>query len=125
MKLILILLVAFFTTAAFGRQYIQCSNKDPQYTDVMVVNLPSAKLGTLFLSSGMQNPDDERLLVNIEFEKISQGQRTYRVTSGGVDGSVSIPEMIIGKFSDSFFIHLIFNGYEVDFSCFSRLYEDS
>ena len=110
---------------AFGRQYIQCSNKDPQYTDVMVVNLTTLKGGTLFLSSGMQNPDDERILVNIEFEKMTQGNYSYRVTSAGVEGIVYVPESVIGKLSNSFFIHLVFNGYEVDFSCFSRLYEDN
>jgi hypothetical protein len=125
MKLIFALLITLSTTTVFARQYIQCSHKDPQYTDVMVVNLTSVKGGTLFLSSGMQNPDDERLLVNIELDKITLGQHFYRVTSGGIDGVVSIPATNIGKPSHSFFINLIFNGYEVDFSCFSRLYEDT
>ncbi len=110
---------------AFGRQYIQCSSINPNDTDVMVLNLTTHKDGTLFLSSGMQNPDDERILVNVELEKIINNNYVYQVTSGGVEGAVSVPEVMIGKPSDSFFIHLEFNGYEADFGCFSRLYEDN
>jgi hypothetical protein len=125
MKTAIAFLLIFTSMTAFARQYIQCSNKDPQYTDVMVLNLTSSKSGTLFLSSGMQNPEDERILVNISFEKIFQNQHIFRVTSGGVEGSVSIPKMIIGKPSNSFSVSLVFNGYEVGFSCFSRIYEDT
>jgi hypothetical protein len=125
MKHILALVIFITSTSTFARQYIQCSHSDPQYTDVMVLNLTTKKSGTLFLSSGMQNPDDERILVNVEFQESTNQNYVYRVISSGVIGIVTVPEMVIGKSSNSFFIHLLFNGYEVNFGCFSRIYEDN
>jgi len=69
MKTFILALALSLSTSAFARQYIQCSVLNNS-TDVAVVNLQTINDGTLFLSSGMQNSEDERILVKIEFDKI-------------------------------------------------------
>jgi hypothetical protein len=86
MKFLILALALTFSSTSFARQYIQCSELDINSTEVMVVNLPTEKGGTLFLSSGMQNPEDERLLVDIQLEKIENFQLS-NISNNGVGGS--------------------------------------
>ena len=118
------ILLTLTSLTAYGRQYIQCSTTDQDYSDVMVVNLTTSKTGTLFLSSGMQNPDEERILLDISFDKAEEGNFIYRITPREKEGTIRVPEAIIGKRSNSFLIDLVFAGYMVTFNCFSRLYEE-
>jgi hypothetical protein len=106
----------------FARQYIQCSTRDAYSTDVAVVNLTTEKGGTLFISSGMQNPEDERTLVNIEFDKKENGNHVYKLI--GVDGFVTVPSNAISKSSNYVEVNLSFNSYYVEYTCFSRIYND-
>jgi hypothetical protein len=122
MKYFVLAFVLLLSTSAFARQYIQCSMVDT--SDVMVVNLQTSKGGTLFLSSGMQNPEDERILVNIEFDKIHNSHHVFKVLGEVGEGSVAIPSRVIGKSSDSFLVDLMFADYNLSYSCFSRIYND-
>lgn len=123
MKSFFLLFVVFFSSQVFARQYIQCSSLDMNTTDVMVVNLKTEQEGTLFISSGMQNPEDERLLVGIKFSKISDGNHVYNI-QGDIPGFVVIPSHAIGKSSNSLDVDLNFNGMEINFLCFARIYND-
>jgi hypothetical protein len=123
MKALFLVLVLSLSSTAFARQYIQCSVLGDS-TDVAVVNLQTEQGGTLFLSSGMQNPEDERILVSIELETIKGQKHFYKVVSEIGEGSVVVPSDVIGKSSNSVVIDLIFAGYNIQYSCFSRIYND-
>lgn len=122
MKMTLFALALTFSSTVFARQYIQCSTKDMYSTDVAVVNLTTPDAGTLFISSGMQNPEDERTLVNIEFDKKEKGNHVYKLI--GVDGFVTVPSNAISKSSNYVEVNLTFNSYFVEYTCFSRIYND-
>ncbi len=122
MKSFVLTFVLLLSTSAFARQYIQCSIVDT--SDVMVVNLQNSKGGTLFLSSGMQNPEDERILVNIEFDKIQNNHHVFKVVGEVGEGSVAVPSLLIGKSSDSFLVDMMFANYSFSYNCFSRIYND-
>ncbi len=107
---------------AYSRQYIQCSNLDEINKDVMVVNLETEQDGTLFISSGMENPEDERLLLDIKLKEINLGFHQYVSVNSNNEAEVTLPSQIINKSSDSFNLELNFNEYSFKFSCFSRIY---
>lgn len=123
MKNLIVLLALTLSTSAFARQYIQCSVLGDS-TDVAVVNLQTEKGGTLFLSSGMQNPEDERILVNIELDMIEGKNHVYKVVNENGEGQVSVPSDVIGKSSNNLVIDLSFSGINFQYSCFSRIYND-
>jgi len=123
MKNLIVLLALTLSTSAFARQYIQCSVLGDS-TDVAVVNLQTEKGGTLFLSSGMQNPEDERILVNIELDMIEGNNHVYKVVNENGEGQVKVPSEVIGKSSNNLVIDLIFSGLNFQYSCFSRIYND-
>lgn len=122
MKTTLLALLLTFSSTVFARQYIQCGTKDMYSTDVGVVNLTTEQGGTLFISSGMQNDESERTLVNIEFDKKENGLHYYNLI--GAKGYLTLPSDQVGKKSDYLEVHLTFNGSYVEFSCFSRIYND-
>jgi hypothetical protein len=112
------------STSAFARQYIQCSTTGDS-TDVMVVNLQDeGKQSTLFLSSGMQNPEDERLLVNIDFDKVDGLHTIFKVVGEVGSGSVAVPTEVLGKYSNFFIVELNFADYSYPYSCFSAIYNE-
>jgi hypothetical protein len=122
MKATLLAVAMVFSSSVFARQYIQCNTLDTDSTDVAVVNLETKDGGTLFLSSGMQNPEDERTLVHIKFDKIEKAKHVFKIVEN--DGFVAVPSSIIGKSSNSVMVDVNFNGYFVEFSCFARIYND-
>lgn len=124
MKSVLVLAVLLSATSAFARQYIQCSSLDYSTTDVAVVNLQTENGGTLFISSGMQNDESERTLVKIEKEKTKQGKVIFKIVNDNINGSVVLNKKDIGVNSDFILVDLDFNGYLVNYSCFSRIYND-
>ena len=94
---------------AYSRQYIQCSNLDEINKDVMVVNLETEQDGTLFISSGMENPEDERLLLDIKLKEINLGFHQYVSVNSNNEAEVTLPSQIINKSSDSVNLELNFN----------------
>ena len=124
MKTMFALLVLMISTSVFARQYIQCSSNDMNTTDVMVVNLQTPKAGTLFLSSGLQNPDDERILVKIAFDRVEKDAYIYKVVDEVGTGYVAVPSNSLGKNSNYLTVLLQFASAKIQFSCFSRMYND-
>ena len=123
MKTIILALTLSLSTSAFARQYIQCTVSGDS-SDVAVLNLTTVNGGTLFISSGMQNPDDERLLVNIALEQTQNGKHVYKVVGEQGEGYVSVPSHVIGKSANSFSVDLTFAEYSFSYACFSRIYND-
>lgn len=123
MKTLFFLLALSLSTSVFARQYIQCAVIG-ESTDVAVVNLQTEDGGTLFLSSGMQNPEDERILVNIKFHMIDGTNHIYKVVNENGEGSIEIPSSAIGKSRNDLMIDLVFSGLKFQYSCFSRIYND-
>ena len=123
MKTLFFLLALSLSTSVFARQYIQCAVMG-ESTDVAVVNLQTEDGGTLFLSSGMQNPEDERILVNIKFQMIEGTNHIYKVINENGEGSIEIPSSAIGKSRNDLMIDLVFSGLTFQYSCFSRIYND-
>ena len=119
-----LILGLMLSTSAFARQYIQCSTTGDS-TDVMVVNLQDeGKQSTLFLSSGMQNPENERVLVNIDFDKVEGNHTIFKVVGEAGQGSVAVPTEVLGKYSNYFIVELNFADYSYPYSCFSAIYND-
>ncbi len=124
MKKFALLFALVVSSSAFARQYIQCGGTDSYSTEVAVVNLTTPTSGTFFASSGMQNPEDERLLVDIVFEKTQNGKSYFKVVDNRGEGTITLPTNEIGKKSDYLKVEAsIFNHY-IEYSCFSRIYND-
>jgi hypothetical protein len=121
---IALLIGLLFTTSAFARQMFQCSTFDTNSSDVMHINLATPTNGTLFLSSGMQNPETERILVKIAFSKIEGAYHVFKVIEQPAEGFLAIPSQAIGKASNSVNLELKFGYSAVTFSCFSRIYHE-
>lgn len=119
----LVLFATLFSSQVFARQYIQCNSLDMNITDVMVVNLTTVNAGTLFISSGMQNPEDERTLVKIELSKVEDGGHIYNIM-GDNSGFLVVPSHAMGRSINSMSVELNFNNSQVSFSCFARIYDD-
>lgn len=124
MKSLILALALTLSTSAFARQYIQCSSTDNSTTDVAVVNLTTTQGGTLFISSGMQNPEDERTLVKLAFDKIVGPNHVYKIIESSVEGFVTVPTNVLGKYSNFLQVDLQFGPYFVKYSCFSAIYND-
>jgi hypothetical protein len=124
MKIIFLFLALVLTIPAFARQYIQCSSTDIYSTEVMVVNLSSATHGTLFISSGMQNPESERLLVKIEFDRQENEFHFFKAINVNNFAQIKIPSKSIGKAANDILIDLSFDSHKFTYSCFSRIYND-
>lgn len=124
MKSLILAFVLVFSTSAFARQYIQCTSMDYRTTDVAVMNLTTEKNGTFFISSGMQNDESERLLMKIVFDKKQNGKHIYNIDHSDITGTVTIDSASVGIVSNSVRVDLSFNGFGVEYSCFSRIYND-
>lgn len=124
MKSLVFLAALFFTQSASARQYIQCSVMGDT-TDVAVVNLTTETNGTLFLSSGMQNDESERILVEINLSKVENGFHHYKVINEVGTGYAVIPSDVIGAASRFFTIQIAFASLSFDYGCFSAIYPDT
>jgi hypothetical protein len=123
MKSIVFAALFLASQAALARQYIQCSILSDT-SDVAVVNLTSSTKGTLFLSSGMENPEDERILVDLELDKKSENKHFFKIINAGAEGFIALPSNVMGKSSESFVLELAYGQFNFDYACFSRLYND-
>jgi hypothetical protein len=122
MKSLILALTLSLSSTAFARQYFQCSTE--LGTDVMVLNLTTPEKGTLFLSSGMQNPENERTLVKVAFDRAENGHNIYSVIGEVGQGQVAVPAASLGKPSDYVVIDLSFANYFFSYTCFTRIYND-
>ncbi len=124
MKYIILLLALVFSTTTFARQYFQCANTDRELSDVMVINLTAEDKGTIFISSGMQNPEDERFVAKLELEKAENQIHYYQIRESHREGVVAIPSPSIGKSMDSVLVEFSFGSYQSTFSCFAKIYNE-
>ena len=124
MKLFIFFLCLLFSIPALSRQYFQCNIIEEGRTDVMVINLQTSLDGTIFLSSGMQNNETERMKAKLEFEKFENGLKFFKIHDKDLYGFVAIPMEFLGKNSNSIDIDVFINGYQAFFSCFTRIYHD-
>lgn len=123
MKIIInTLLLSMISSPLWARQYIQCHTTDEYSSDVMVINLNGEK-STLFVSSGMQNPEDERTILSITLDHTENDFHYYKEVNFDKEVKIKIPSQIIGKTAKDFKVDLSFDQYELEFSCFSSLYE--
>jgi hypothetical protein len=91
----------------------------------MVVNLQDeGKQSTLFLSSGMQNPENERLLVKIAFDRVDGKHTIFKVIDENGTGNVAVPTEALGKYSNYLVVELNFANYSYSYSCFSSIYNE-
>lgn len=124
-NLFIALTIALFSSSVFARQYIQCSSTDNTTTDVMVVNLQTEDGGTLFISSGMQNDESERLLMKLAFDKKENNKHIYSVIhEGAVRGKIQLASDQVGVRSDFLIVDFMFSGMRFEYSCFARIYND-
>lgn len=123
MKSIVLALALTLSTSAFARQYFQCTVVGDS-TDVAVVNLQTINNGTLFLSTGMQDPYDDRILLNFQLAQVSASHHIYQVIHEASEGFLWIPSNAIGRSSDRMTIDLKFAGHNSSYICFSRIYND-
>jgi len=122
MKALLITLL--LTTAANARQYIQCA--DSYSWDRTVINLDGED-STLFMTTGLHDPDELRILKDLEF--VAQGESfvTYK-TAGLIEETVVIPNEFVGIASNYFQVEIkqrnTQSNYEVTKSlgCFSSIH---
>lgn len=123
-NLLIAFAVVLFSSSAFARQYVQCSSKDHSTTDVMVVNLQTENGGTLFISSGMQNDESERLLMKLEFAKKENGKHFYNIVHDTATGYITMKSNDVGISSNFVTVDLYFGSYHFEYSCFARIYND-
>jgi hypothetical protein len=118
----LLLLSFLLTTSLWARQYIQCADADGSSL-VSVVNLPSQDAGSFFISSGMENDENERLLCPIAFKNFENNQVVYSF-SGNCEGEISFHQDLLGKVTNYLPLHVSLNGIMANMICFSRIYQD-
>lgn len=122
MKILLITLL--ITTAASARQYIQCS--DMNSWDRTVINLDGEE-STLFMTTGLQDPDELRVLKELNFVAEDEFVTTYK-TDGQIEEIVTIPNEFIGVATSYLEVEItlrnIQSNHEVTKSlgCFSSIY---
>ncbi len=124
-------LVALTAQAAEARQYIQCAYADT--FDRMVVNLDGER-STLFLTDGVHNPDEIRILKKLQEV---QGTATHAVfqtlplnSADDVQETVTIAREFVGVANPDFDLELTMTqrstgrSQTFEFNCFSALYEE-
>ena len=127
MKFLIILAVFVTGSYAHARQYIQCSSTNPHSWDAAVVNLDGNK-STLFMTTGVHDPDELRELKDLTFVSADASHTIYRASNEISIETVILPTEIIGKASNSFPVSLEFESADrglkmtSDMICFSALY---
>lgn len=127
MKTILLVALMAISVPAFSRQYIQCGDSDSW--DRAVVNLNGDE-STLFMTTGVHDPDELRILKDLNFDSETATEVIYRTNDGPVVEYVSIPLEAIGVYSNYLVVTISHtntsSGYTQSrqMSCFSAIYND-
>ena len=113
----LLFLIAFNAKA---RTYIQCAGSA---NDRVVVNVDGAA-STLFMTTGVGDPDEVRVLKNIR--ELRVGEKTTEFVTSDDEIVVSVPNAAIGRIINGFEVVLSFvdSDYDYSLSCFSNVFED-
>jgi hypothetical protein len=105
MKISLVAALLCFTSFAHAHQYIQCFNTNPNTTDGTVINLDGAK-STLFMTTGLDDPEEIRILKPIKFLATEGDKTFYQAKDNDSIETITLPTDIIGKNSKNFFAAL-------------------
>lgn len=113
----LLFLIAFNAKA---RTYIQCAGTA---NDRVVVNL-NGNASTLFMTTGVGDPDEVRVLKNIRELRSSEKFVEYVTTDDEI--LVTVPRKAVGSIINGFEVILSFvdSDYDYSLSCFSNVFED-
>jgi hypothetical protein len=127
MKILIMYVLLVSASFAQARQYIQCSDVNPKSTDGTVINLDGDK-STLFMTTGVDDPDEMRILKSIKFLSADKKQTIYQSRDGHSIETVTLPSEIIGKTSNKFFAELDLQAVDESLRmsakmiCFSAIY---
>lgn len=113
-------------------QYIDCSDRDPESFDKVIISLrPDSSSGTLFISSGVhtEEPNNSGVLPLTRSAQQDRSAHTaYEANNSVARFRVTLPNGILNRYSDSFTMRLegaMSDGsftHAEEFVCFSRLY---
>lgn len=124
MKFLALALLLIAGTAQ-ARQYIQCAHYDTW--DRAVINLNGDK-STLFMTSGVHNPDETRVLKKLYFVSNDGRFAAFETRQGEVKEVVYIPSSHIGIASQAFEVTMEMSSpshkTSFEMGCFSAIYED-
>lgn len=129
MKIALLAAVLSFTPLAHAHQYIQCASTDIYSSDRTVINLDGEK-STLFMTTGVNDPNEIRILKSIKFLR-TQGDKTlYQSSNHESTETVILPTAIIGKNARNFNVTVELVAadgslrLDSDLVCYSALYDN-
>lgn len=111
----LLLLVALNAEA---RTYIQCAG---QATDRVVVNIDDSA-STFFMTSGIGDPDEIRVLKKIHFH--AETEKTFEYITEDEEMMVSVPKHVVGNILNGFQVVLTYleSEYDYSMSCYSNVF---
>jgi hypothetical protein len=127
MKISLVCALLCLSANAFAHQYIQCASTNIYSTDRTVINLDGEK-STLFMTTGLDDPDELRILKSIKFLKNENGKTQWQAKDDLSIETVTLPTSIIGKNSHNFFAELELRAVDgsitvtEDLQCYSAMY---
>ncbi|MBH48306.1 MAG: hypothetical protein CME71_09080 [Halobacteriovorax sp.] len=118
-QIILVLGLLFLVALnAEARTYIQCAG---QASDRVVVNLDDAA-STLFMTSGVDDPDEVRVLKKIKL--YNETEKSFEYMSVDEEIMVSVPRHVVGNILNGFEVILTFldSEYEYKMPCYSNVF---
>jgi hypothetical protein len=130
MKISLVAALLCFTSFAHAHQYIQCFNTTPNSTDGTVINLDGAK-STLFMTTGLNDPDETRILKPIKFLRTEGDKTLYQAKDNDSIETITLPSAIVGKNSKNFFAELELKKvdgsmmFTEELQCYSAIYDNN
>jgi hypothetical protein len=123
MKIITLLLI--LSSLAYGRQYIQCATQNTW--DRMVINLDGEK-STLFLTTGVHDPNELRILKDLYLQSTGDDFTVYETRDGLVKEEIEIENQYLGRALGYFPVIMTMTKLESGYSqtlelgCFSSIH---
>lgn len=118
-QIILVLGLLFLVALnAEARTYIQCAG---QASDRVVVNIDEPS-STLFMTSGVDDPDEVRVLKKIKLH--NETEKNFEYMSSDEEILVTVPKHVVGNILNGFQVILSFldSDYEYKMSCYSNVF---
>jgi hypothetical protein len=126
-QILVITLLLFTSSLSHARQYIQCAHDNSW--DRVVINLQGEK-STLFMTDGVHNPHEIRILKPLFFVDNDGSVAAYETNQGKVKEVVLIPAAKLGVPSRLFEVIMRMQSHSGDhyaefkLGCFSAIYPD-
>lgn len=131
MKTLLVAALFCLTGVAHAHQYIQCASAtDLESTNRTVINL-AGKKSTLFMTTGLQDPEEQRILKSIKYIGTNGKNTIYQAQDDFSIETIAIPTALIGKSSNNFFLGLELRRVDgsiviaEELQCFSAIYDNN